>query len=150
MKSLFEADGLSVLLTRLEKLTPETQPLWGKMNAAQMLTHTGRAFEVAMDLRKSGRAPWPIRLLGRLARKSAFNDQPMPRNSPTAPEFRVADERDFKNEKKRLIELMTAFTQGGPDKVTRHPHGFFGPLTPQEHAMNLWKHTDHHFQQFGI
>lgn len=38
---------------------------------------------------------------------------------------------------------------GGPRACTTHPHPFFGPLTPNEWAVQQYKHLDHHLRQFG-
>jgi hypothetical protein len=31
----------------------------------------------------------------------------------------------------------------------KHPHFFFGPLTPVEWAVLMHQHLDHHLRQFG-
>ena len=43
---IFNEDVLNENLIRLEKLTPNTQPLWGKMNVAQMLAHINIAYGI--------------------------------------------------------------------------------------------------------
>jgi transposase InsO family protein len=42
------------------------------------------------------------------------------------------------------------FARLGPEGCTKHPHSFFGRLTPQEWAMLMYKHVDHHLRQFGV
>ena len=37
---------------------------------------------------------------------------------------------------------------GGPGICTKHPHFFFGPLTPVEWAALMYQHLDHHVRQF--
>ena len=44
--SIFEPQTLTDLLARIEKLTPDTQPKWGKMNVAQMLAHNSVGFDI--------------------------------------------------------------------------------------------------------
>lgn len=61
----------------------------------------------------------------------------------------VDDERDFASERARLAASMERFATGGPEKCTRHPHCFFGPMTPLEWAILAYKHLDHHLRQFG-
>lgn len=77
------------------------------------------------------------------------NDQPMRRNSPTAPDLVIRDERDLGAERERLNGLIDRFAAGGPAGCTTHPHTFFGPMTPQEWATLMYKHLDHHLRQFG-
>jgi hypothetical protein len=78
------------------------------------------------------------------------NDEPMRRNSPTAKEFLVKDDRDLRAEQERLCGLIDKFAAAGPEGCTRHPHGFFGRLTPMEWSALMYKHLDHHLRQFGV
>jgi transposase InsO family protein len=78
------------------------------------------------------------------------NDEPMRRNSPTVKGLVVRDERDLGTERERLCGLIDRFTAAGPEGCTTHPHSFFGRLTPEEWAILMYKHLDHHFRQFGI
>jgi transposase InsO family protein len=61
----------------------------------------------------------------------------------------VSDSRDFSLEQRRLKDCVREFHQGGEAKCTRHPHPFFGNLTPQEWSRGMYKHLDHHLRQFG-
>ncbi len=91
------------------------------------------------------------RLLGPLAKKSLIvNGEPMRRNSMTDKSVIVADERDFTVERQRLLEAIDRFATGGPRICTKHPHFFFGPLTPVEWASLMYQHLDHHLRQFGV
>jgi hypothetical protein len=78
------------------------------------------------------------------------NDEPMRRNSPTAKILIVQDERDLETERTRLCGLIDRFASAGPAGCTKHPHAFFGPLTPDEWAILMYKHLDHHLRQFGV
>ena len=77
------------------------------------------------------------------------NDEPMKRNAPTSPAFIVRDQPDVMVEGARLSALIDRFSEGGRDACTRHPHTFFGPMTPDEWAILMYKHVDHHLRQFG-
>jgi len=90
------------------------------------------------------------RLLGGMVRSRVLKDEePLRRNTPTAPTLVVADERDLEQEKQRLIGLVDRFASAGPQACTTHPHTFFGKLTPDEWARLMYKHLDHHLRQFG-
>jgi hypothetical protein len=39
MKDIFDQTVTTELIDRINKLTPDTQPRWGKMTSAQMLAH---------------------------------------------------------------------------------------------------------------
>lgn len=61
----------------------------------------------------------------------------------------MEDARDLENERNHLLVLIDKFTAGGPAACTTHPHGFFGKLTPDQWAILMYKHLDHHLRQFG-
>lgn len=44
--TVFNAQNVTNYVTRINQLTPHTQPLWGKMNVAQMLAHNNVAFDI--------------------------------------------------------------------------------------------------------
>ena len=64
-------------------------------------------------------------------------------------ELIVGDQRDLDTERARLCRLIDRFAQAGPDGCTTQPHSFFGAMTPDEWALLMYKHIDHHLRQFG-
>jgi hypothetical protein len=150
MKNLFEAAALEEVNQRMARLEPDRQAVWGKMNAAQALAHCSAAIEMAQG-KITPRRILIGRLLGPLAKKAMIvNGQPMRRNSATDKSVVVDDDRDFAAERQRLRESMERFAAGGPAGCTKHPHFFFGPLTPVEWATLMYQHLDHHLRQFGV
>jgi len=148
MKNLFEAATVEEVKGRLAQLKPDSERVWGKMNPAQALAHCSVAMEMAMGAKKPPRV-FIGRLLGRFAKKSMIaKEKPMPRNVGTDKSLVVSDERDFGVESQRLSEFIDRFAAGGPGACTRHPHFFFGPLTPVEWAALMYQHLDHHLRQF--
>jgi hypothetical protein len=150
MKNLFEAAAVEEVKERLARLRPDSGRLWGKMNAAQAVAHCAAGLELAVG----DRLP-PRKLLGRiiggLVKPMALGtDEPMRRNTPTVKDLVVRDERDLDMERKRLSALIDRFAAAGPGGCTTHPHSFFGRLTPQEWAILMYKHLDHHLRQFGV
>jgi Protein of unknown function (DUF1569) len=150
MKNLFEDATVETVKARMAQLRPDSERLWGKMNPAQALAHCSGAMEMAMGEKVPPRILIG-RLLGRLAKKSMIvNEKPMPHNSATDKSLVVRDERDFVLESQRLRELIDRFAAGGPGVCTKHPHFFFGPLTPAEWAALMYQHLDHHLRQFRV
>jgi transposase InsO family protein len=89
--------------------------------------------------------------MGRLVKPMVFrNEDPLRKNSPTAKSLMVADERDWRRERERLLGLIDKFAVGGAAGCTKHPHSFFGKMTPEEWAILMYKHLDHHLRQFGV
>jgi hypothetical protein len=148
MKHLFEATAVEEVKKRMAQLTPESERLWGKMSAAQMLAHCSAAFGMA-----EGKVTPPRILMGRifgsLAKKSVIvNGEPIRRNAMTEQSCLVTDDRDFVTERQQLLESIDRFAAGGPGICTKHPHFFFGPLTPVEWSVLMYQHLDHHLRQF--
>jgi Protein of unknown function (DUF1569) len=149
MKNLFEAVAVEEVKQRLAQLRPESERLWGTMNAAQAVAHCSAGLELAAGDRKPPRVLMG-RIMGRIIKPMALgNDEPMRRNSPTVKDLVVQDKRDLGTERERLSGLIDRFAAAGPKGCTAHPHSFFGRLTPEEWATLMYKHLDHHLRQFG-
>ena len=149
-KDLFTETTLEEVRERMARLRPESERLWGKMTAAQMLAHCAVVMEMAV-----GTAVPPRRFVGRIfgpiAKKAIIEKgRPFRRNAQSDKSMIIRDDRDFEGERQRLCGLLDRFQAGGPEGCTRHPHSFFGRLTPIEWAMFMYVHLDHHLQQFGV
>lgn len=137
------------MISRIDKLHPDSQRQWGKMDVAQMMAHCSAALDLA-----SGRLIRPRLLIGRLigpfARPIFTNDKPFGRNGPTDKKLVISDKRDFSREREQLKTRVRQFHQGGEAQCTTHPHPFFGKIRPHEWATGMYKHLDHHLRQFGV
>lgn len=149
MNNLYNQNDVDGILTRLEKLTPNAERHWGKMNVGQMLAHVNVSLETAMG-RNFPKRMFIGRLIGGFMKKKFLNEQPMTKNSPTDKNYVFTNQRDFDKEKANAIELIQTFYKNGAEKCTSHPHSFFGKFTPEEWAILQWKHFDHHLRQFGV
>jgi hypothetical protein len=142
MKNLFEKEAIDEVIGRIDSLQSATQHQWGKM------AHCSAALDMA-----SGKLNPPRILIGRiigsLVKPLYTNEKPFSRNNPTDKKLVISDTRDFAREQERLKNCVRAFHQGGEEKCTRHPHPFFGALTPAEWSRGMYKHLDHHLRQFG-
>ena len=113
MKSLFEAARVEEVKERMAQLRPDSERLWGKMNAAQALAHCSGAMEMAVGDRIPPRLllgwiiGWMVKpmLLG--------NDEPMRRNSPTMKGLVVQDERDLRTEAVARIDRSVCGSRAG-------------------------------------
>jgi hypothetical protein len=149
VKNLFDAAEIAEIRGRITRLNAHSRAQWGRMNVAQVLAHLTAGFELALgDIRP------PRALIGRvigwaIKPLALGNDAPMRPNSPTAQELVRLDERDVEVERTRLLATLDRFVASGPAGCTTHPHPFFGRLTPQEWAIQMYKHVDHHLRQFG-
>jgi hypothetical protein len=150
MKSLFNQQDANEFIERINKLSPQSKALWGKMDVAQMLAHCEVPLRVAQgDLRPKVN-PIIKFLFGKMAKKQFLSDKEVKRNSPTMSEALITDKREFENEKEKLVSQIKRFHQGGEAGITREAHPFFGELTVQEWDRLQSKHIDHHLKQFGV
>ncbi|MFM7017104.1 MAG: hypothetical protein ACKOX3_12335, partial [Bacteroidota bacterium] len=71
-------------------------------------------------------------------------------NSRTGPQFIIADERVFENEKSRLINHLQKTQQLGEKHFDGMESISFGKLNKTEWNNMFYKHLDHHLSQFGV
>lgn len=146
VKNLFDPTIKQDIIVRINKLTPQSQSQWGKMDVAQMLAHCQMPLGVATGDHKL-KGGFFLRLIGPLFKKQLYNDKPFKRDLPTDKSFKIADPRDFEKEKEKLIRMITDFSQ---TTMSGEPHPFFGKLSKEQWSKGTWKHLDHHLRQFGV
>lgn len=149
MKNLFDKEAFEEITARMNKLTPQTQRQWGKMNAAQMMTHCKEAFRVPLSDTAMPRM-FIGRLLGWIFKNKMYDDTPWKQNLPTAPQFIIKDNRDFEKEKRELLSLINKFHVSNPAVIEKIVHPMFGKFTGEQWGKNMYKHLDHHLMQFGV
>ncbi len=148
MKNLFNQTDSAEVIKRIEKLQPNSNREWGKMNVAQMLAHCQVPFEVFFGEKKQKRGLIGM-LFGAMAKKRMLHEGAFAKNLPTAKDFIVSDERNFEKEKQQLITLIKRFTStGDPHSIQKHP--FFGKMSGNEWSVLAYKHLDHHLKQFAV
>jgi hypothetical protein len=152
MKGLKTEGVVAELIGRARTLSPDARPRWGSLTARQMLCHVGDVVRLVVGelpskpprprpgLRPFERfplkqlflyvLPWPHGVRGP---KAAFTTQP------------TALDEDVK----ALESLLVTFQECAPrDDWPSHP--YFGRMTTRDWSRVLYRHTDHHFRQFGI
>jgi uncharacterized protein DUF1569 len=148
MENIFDKSGNTELLQRIEKLTPESKPLWGKMNVCQMVAHCQKPLDVAEGNHKIKRGLFAM-LFGKMAKKGFLNGE-IKKNLPTAPSFKVTDTPEFATEWQVLKQLVLKFGEKGPEVIAEKKHPFFGEMTDEEWGVLQYKHLDHHLKQFDV
>jgi hypothetical protein len=150
VKNLFDPAGVTEVKQRLANIRPDSQRVWGKMSPAQAVAHCSGGIEMALGEMLPPRK-FVGRIIGRMIKPKVLgNDEPFRRNAPTVDELIIQDDRDLGKERERLSGLIDRFAVDGPTKCTSHPHSFFGRLTPDEWAILMYKHLDHHLRQFQV
>jgi len=150
--NLFNASECNKAVARINNLTIETQPQWGKMNVAQMLAHCAVPYAYEFESEKYGEPATGFKrfMMRALLKSTIAGKRPYKKNSRTAPDFLITDEREFETEKARLIGYIGKVQNLGAE----HFHGkitqSIGPLSSKEWNVMFAKHLDHHLTQFGV
>lgn len=150
MINIFEDDGPKTFKSRLARLSTESEPQWGKMSVDQMLAHCNVMFDMTFTEKYKKFSALKVFLFRLLIKKAVTGPRPYPKNSRTAPEFIVADHRDFMLEKDRLINYINHVNELGEEHFEGKFYRSFGKMTAQEWNTLFSKHLDHHLQQFGV
>jgi hypothetical protein len=147
LQDLFDTNTRQHIINRIDKLSADSKPAWGKMNVAQMLAHLQQPIGVAEGTHKLPRTLFG-KVFGPLIKSMIYNDKPFKRNMPTAKSFvMTGQEKNFEIEKQRLVNMINNFTE---ENIIKDVHPFFGKLTKEQWSKGTYKHLDHHLQQFGV
>ncbi len=149
-KNLFDEKEAEGAIERINTLTPETQPKWGKMNVSQMLAHCNVAYEMTYTDKHPKPKALQKFLTNLFAKKIVVGPKPYKKNLRTAPVFLVTDKKDFETEKKRLIAHVEKTQKLGGEHFNNKESYAFGALTSEEWNTLFSKHLDHHLRQFGV
>jgi len=150
MNNLFDRTDTAAIIARMNKLTPESQRLWGTMDVGQMMAHCNASLETAMGLNSPKALPFYLRALGFLLKKTILGTKPMAKNMGTDKLYIFTDDRNLEEERVKVLKHIVGFFEGGAEKCTKQPQVFFGKMEPSEWAVMQWKHFDHHLRQFGV
>ena len=150
MNNLFDKSDTEKLIERINGLTPASQNLWGKMNVSQMLAHCNVAYEYLYDNKYKKPGFLKGLLLKWFIKPIVVGDKPYAKNSRTSPEFLITDQKEFENEKTRLIGFINKTRDHGASYFDGKDSISFGKLTSEEWNNMFYKHLNHHLSQFGL
>jgi hypothetical protein len=150
MTNVLTTTGANQMIDRIEKLTSNTTPNWGKMNVAQMLAHCCVTYEMLFEDKHPKPNAFMKMVLKLMVKNTVVGPKPYKKNSQTAPAFKITDEREFEKEKKRLIDYLKRTGELGKSYFNGRESHSFGVLTITEWNTMFSKHLDHHLTQFGV
>jgi len=148
MKSIFDEEVRIELIARIDSLQPGTKAQWGTMTAEQMVRHcilTEEYYRGKIAVKRS----FLGRILGRIAINAILKDDrtTFRKNSMTAPQFKVTNSvNHFEDNKQKWQALIEQYKDFNSKYFT---HWFFGKMTRDELGKFIYKHSDHHLNQFG-
>ena len=152
MKTLGQPAVVEELSERLGRLKADQRPLWGKMNAGQMVRHLLDSFALAMGQTTARQASsWAQRnVIRHLALRAPMK---WPPGVPTRPEFDQmiggTKPGEFTADVAQLQAVLQRFA-AQPRDFRFGTHPTFLELSEWEWMRWAWLHTDHHLRQFGL
>ncbi len=146
-KSIFDAASRAELQQRLARLTPDRTPKWGKMTAPKMVVHLADAMKMALGELPVKPRKSPLRYP--VIKQFVIYVMPWPKGTPTAPELLARAPEGWNGEVVTLSALIERFANETA-RVSWPQHPAFGTLSRRTWGALVYRHSDHHFQQFGI
>jgi hypothetical protein len=150
MKNVFDVNDVNEIIERINQLEDITKGLWGKMTVAQMLAHNNVTYEFVYDDIHPAPNAFKKFMLRLFVKSFVVGEKPYKKNTRTAPEFLMIDDKDFDKEKQRLIAYLNKTQELGEAHFDQKDSHSFGPLTVTEWNIMFYKHLDHHLGQFGV
>ena len=151
MQNVFDAKDAQEYINRINNLTPKTQRKWGKMSVDQVLAHLNVAYDLTFTPEKFPKPNFIAKfLLSRFVKPKITNEIPYKQSLPTSPAFIIADERNFEEEKAKLIGNIQRVQQLGREAFEGKENINFGKMTAQCWNNMFAKHLNHHLEQFGV
>ena len=141
------------LISAIKKLTPETKPKWGKMNATQMVWHC-KKFIIFYQNEKNYPPNLRTKTLGYmhlffLRHILKWDYDKYPKNTPTLKFFDPAKAKDvdLEDEKKELIKRLKMVNEYNQEFIVNTMHG---KVTRDTFKEVVRGHTSFHLKQFGV
>ena len=141
------------LISAIKKLTPETKPKWGKMNATQMVWHC-KKFIIFYQNEKNYPPNLRTKTLGYmhyvfLRHIIKWDYDKYPKNTPTLKFFDPAKAKDvdLEDEKKELIKRLKMVNEYNQEFIVNTMHG---KVTRDTFKEVVKGHTSFHLKQFGV
>lgn len=150
MKNIFSKEITQEVINRITTLTPDSKPLWGKMSSDQMLAHCSVTYEMVFINKHPKPSKFLRFVLKTFVKKRVVSEKKYPKNSKTAPQFLIPDEKNFQVEQKRLIDYIKKTQELGAAHFEGKESHSFGKLTSVEWNNMFYKHIDHHLSQFRV
>jgi hypothetical protein len=132
---------------RVQALTPEMKPQWGKMSIDQMLHHVNLV--LAESLGEHTAKP-NVRGLPKTLVRWAILNLPWGKGAPTRPDMLIPEGQryDFALEKDRCLTMIDRFL--AKPLADAWPRSANFSMTGRHWSQLQHKHLNHHLTQFGV
>ena len=145
--TLWNPTDRRAILSRIERLTPDASPRWGRMDASRMIVHVTDALHMATGELRCATSRSPLMLP--FVKQAVMFYLPWPKGVRTAPELLARRPGQWTNEIAALQSAIEEFAARSRDGAWP-PHPVFGRLSGVEWGRQMYRHLDHHLTQFGF
>lgn len=148
MPSLWNEDERAAIVARVNRLTPQHQRAWGKMETSRVPAHLADGLRIAL-----GDIPTKQQtglMSTALMRYLFIHKLPWPKGKAQAPpEAFTTSPLGWEEDRADLLRLIERFaTVRGQPLAAHHP--LFGAMKPHDWDVLMSRHLDHHLTQFGV
>src|SRR5215213_10314372 len=145
--NLFDKQKRDAVINRINRLTPESQALWGEMNVSQMLCHCADSLRMATGEREvADKSSFVFRTIFKPLFIYAL---PMPKGAPTAKEINPmldgTKPTDFEADRQALLSCIENMCSR-QENYEWSPHALFGKMSRRQWGFLVHKHIDHHLK----
>ncbi len=151
MKNLLNPEVKNHVVARIDKLTPETKAVWGKMNVNQGLRHMTMAFDISNGKLDPTPPPGIPKMPKWLLKFFLVNVGPPKGKAQTFLEMNMVanniNPADFEKERAALKDAIETFS---------HQTNFLpvnkvaGKFSKNDWGKLNYNHTNYHLKQFGV
>ena len=125
LPNIFTAGVADLIIDRINNLKPSSHANWGKMKVSQMLAHCNVTYEMTFENIHPKPNAFLKFILKMIVKNKVVTELPYQHNGKTAPAFIIKGDRDFENEKKRLINYISKTKELGEKYFdNRESHSF--------------------------
>lgn len=150
LPNIFNKEINTRISGRINKITSESSPEWGKMNASQVLAHLNVMFELGLEKKHKTQNAFVKFMLKSLVKNKIISDKPYKKNGMTAPEMVIKHQPNFIIEKQRTLNYLRDILEKGEVFFEKREHPSFGKLSAKEWSNLFYKHINHHLTQFNL
>ena len=151
MKTVMNAKIRNQLVKRIESITGDEKPIWGKMSVYEMICHSSD--QIKMSIGEIETKFVGNKMMETLLKRLILLGMPTPKGKvETVKELKQGaggtKPTSLDEDKKRFIKLVNEFDEKYPQgKNVRHPA--FGMMNKKEWGRLVYIHADYHLKQFS-
>ena len=151
LKSLHNENDFNEIKLRIAQLSETSERKWGRMNAAQMLTHCDLILQIPLKKIELPKTNFFFKAIGICTKKEMriFNNG-IPPNMPCFRKVIVNFECNFDEARNNLLKRLDEYRLASEKNILPDHHELFGKMKEKDWGFMEYKHLNHHLKQFNV